>query len=243
MGIEDMSEEEFEAELERKNKSRLKNKIILGAALLAGSIGAAAFTAYALKERMEGIRNISVEASVPRHPKQIIERIVNDTNTPEDAFSFVRDNIEFPKNYDRDRFGYEYWSSLQEMYGLGKGDCEDGAIGFAALLSDNPEYNITLAAFSKEGYDGHMIALYRNNESKWGIVSFNKLIPETGELSAAMYKAVFNTADKAVRAYSNGNYDSYYTVEFNAEQLKYGRNLQDDEKVRSETINLRQANN
>jgi len=73
--------------------------------------------------------------------------------------------------------------SMQESYALGYGDCAEGALAFAALLSDNPEYttkfitikqnNELLKQESQENENiSHLIVVYKK-QNKFGMTSFN----------------------------------------------------------------------
>ncbi|MBU2589771.1 MAG: hypothetical protein KKB39_03320 [Nanoarchaeota archaeon] len=84
--------------------------------------------------------------------KQELEKIILKENTPKKAFERIKKDIQFTHYKEGDEVLKAYpgkellhrWYSLQELYSVGAGVCIDGAIGFCALLSDNPEYECKL---------------------------------------------------------------------------------------------------
>ncbi|MFA5887085.1 MAG: hypothetical protein WC852_00010 [Candidatus Nanoarchaeia archaeon] len=240
MDVEKQSEEEFEIFLENNRKKTVKNKIILGIGLIAASAGIYSLSAYALCKNAEYVRDSAIEASVPRLEKSIIERLNAEVTNPLEAFAMIDNDIDFLPKFDESRFLKDYWSSLQETYGLMKGDCEDGAIAFKALLLDNPEYQVELVSLNKRNNienSGHMAAAYRDaNTQNWGIVSFNTF--KDGEFANRLLKPIHRTLNEAVEAYAKGRFDSWNTVEISNENLKFGRNLADDVESISEEHRL-----
>jgi hypothetical protein len=164
----------------------------------------------------------------PKHSREQIEEIVNSVNTPEEAFEKIKADIKFSN--ESNLLGgclLDRWMSLQETYALGCGDCMEGIINFAAMLSDNPEYDvqIIIATHKKDENDGHAIGLFYKEKpnNKWGIVSFND---ERGEKRSLYYRAKYNTIKDAVSGFCNGLCKDYAIVTFSPEELKFGKALQ-----------------
>lgn len=162
----------------------------------------------------------------PKHTREQIEEIVNSVNTPGEAFEKIREDITF--SYAGDWLSgclLGCYRSLQETYALGNGDCSEGAVSFAAMLSDNPEYDVQIVFLPpKEGKIwGHMAALF-TEEGKWGLVSFNDINGE--ENRSVFYPAEYNSIDEAVTDLCSEEYEQYTLVHFTPEELKFGKALQ-----------------
>ena len=237
MDVEKQSEEEFEIFLENKRKKAVKNKIIGGISLVAATIGIYAFSGYALCKNAEGVVETAIENSIQRPPSETIEKLVLDATTPKEAFDRISEDIAFSRHFDTNRLSRDYWSSLQETYGLRAGDCEDGAIAFKAMLSDNPEYEINLVHLNLDNNtlekQDHMVAAYKDaNTQLWGIASFNTI--ENEKIVNKLLIPIHGTIKATVEAYAKGRFDSWHIVEISNENLMFGRNLEDDVESISE---------
>lgn len=231
MRVDGLSDEEFETFLKKNRKKTVKQKVLGGISLIAGAIGIYALSAYALCKHAEGVVDSAIESSITRPPRETIEKLVSEVKTPQEAFDRIDNDIEFYPLFDFNRLTKDYWSSLQETYGLMRGDCEDGAIAFKALLLDNPEYRVELVSLNKGNNSienpGHMAAAYRDaNTLLWGIASFNAF--QYGQFVNKLLKPMHGALKQAVEAYAEGRFDSWNTVTISNENLLFGRNLADD---------------
>jgi hypothetical protein len=105
-----------------------------------------------------------------KYPIETFRELQKNVNDPLLAFLYIKETIKFIPNNDVINVGcMEYWSSALETLGTGFGDCEDGAILFYALLSDNPEFDVKIITLFDRG---HVIATYKY-KNKIGVVSFN----------------------------------------------------------------------
>lgn len=191
-------------------KGRFKR--FIGNSLFILGIGGASF--------LGGMYNVCMQEIKPRYDREQIEEIVNSVNTPRHAFEHVTDNITFP----RDEFIYETypgkycrrWYSLQESYTIKRGVCVDGAIAFAALLSDNPEYEAKIISV-----DGHAFNTYKK-DNKWSYVSFND---GKGWLNNSYFD--FKKYDSIEELVSDdfSDYENYLIMELDPEKLKFGKGI------------------
>ncbi len=116
----------------------------------------------------------------PKHTRKQIEEIVNSVNTPNKAFIKVSMDLIITKKAD-EITGCDIGKrtmSMQESYAVGYGDCVEGAVAFAAMLSDNPEYETQVYdvwGWIKNPECGHTVAVYKENDD-WGLVSFNSTV-------------------------------------------------------------------
>lgn len=79
-----------------------------------------------------------------KHSRKQIEEIIKEIKTPKEAFYRVSKDLIITEKADEIAgcgMGKRRMS-MQESYALGYGDCVEGALAFAAMLSDNPEYNV-----------------------------------------------------------------------------------------------------
>lgn len=225
MGLEDCSDEEFEKRLESRKKKRLKNIVLKAAAIITGTAGLYALAGYAICTRAREIKDYAVQESIPRPPKAFIEGLVAEISTPEAAKNRITEDISFSTYFDTERLSKDdYWASLQETYGLMEGDCEDGAIAFKAMLSDNPEYEVMLVKLRKSNTPGHMVAVYLDTAQElWGFIGFNA-VTEKGE-NYVFSSAKFTSMEEAIRGYAGDKFDTYSIMEFEDEALLFGRDL------------------
>jgi hypothetical protein len=173
-----------------------------------------------------------------RHSQDQIEEIVGAVGTPREAFSRIEEDIVFQGEHDaRYCRCSDRWTSLRETYALGSGDCEDGAIAFAAMLHDNPQYDVRVVQLMGRrkktseavgGSAGHAIAVYREN-SRWGWVSFNDWRKKR---CCWFSEPTYSTIREAVDAFNGGEFSYYRVVALSVDDLLYGRALQErkDEK-------------
>jgi len=242
MDMEKQSEKEFETFLEKNRKKTAKRKVLGGISLIAGAIGIYAFSAYMLCKNAESIRDVANENSISRPARETIEKLVTEATNPQESFVMIDTDIGFSPDFDLNRLSKDYWSSLQETYGLMRGDCEDGAIAFKALLLDNPEYQIELVILNKGNNSiknpGHMVAAYKDVYTQfWGIASFNAF--QNGEFVNRLLQPIHSTLKAGVEAYAQGRkFDSWNTVEISNENLMFGRNIADDIESSSEKHKL-----
>ena len=162
-----------------------------------------------------------------KHSKKEIEDIVNDIDSPGEAFFRINKDILFEEGHDpkvlhcKDR-----WTSMQETYALGSGDCEDGSIMFKGMLINHPEFEVEIIWLipklnPNKKIKAHVINTYKEN-GKYGYVSFNE------RNSNRFHAAIFEDKDSAIRAfnkYFNKVYEKYTEMEFTNEELKFGKNL------------------
>ena len=173
----------------------------------------------------------------PRHSQTEIEEIVGSVSTPLEAFTRIEEDIVFHGEHDA-RFCRcsDRWTSLRETYALGSGDCEDGAIAFAAMLCDDARYQVRVVQLMGRkknseavgGSAGHAIAIYREN-SRWGWVSFNDWRKKR---CCWFSESTYETIREAVAAFNGGEFSYYRVVALSKDDLLYGYALQDrkDEK-------------
>jgi hypothetical protein len=174
----------------------------------------------------------------PRHTQEEIDEMVGAVRTPLEAFARIESDVVFHGEHDA-RFCRcsDRWTSLRETYALGTGDCEDGAIAFAAMLHDDDRYDVRVVQLMGRkkknseavgGSAGHAIAVYREN-SRWGWVSFNDWRKQRCCWFSAPAHA---TIREAVDAFNEGEFSYYRLVGLSAEDLLWGHALQEkkDEK-------------
>jgi hypothetical protein len=167
-----------------------------------------------------GMYTVCMQEIKPRYDREQIEEIVNSVNTPRHAFEHVADNITFP----RDELIYETypgkccrrWYSLQESYTIKRGVCIDGAIAFAALLSDNPEYEAKVILV-----EGHAFNSYIKNK-KLSYVSFND---GKGWLNNSYFDFEKYDSLKELMSKEFSNYEDYLPMEIDPEKLKFGKGI------------------
>lgn len=223
-------------EIEEFRKRERKNRILTGIAAAAIVTGITAGSAYACGRWNETRKNIitaieqenAEEAARKEDEKRnSIEQIVLEAQTPEDAYLRIGMDIAFSPDNDKTLYSGDRWSSLAETYSTRTGDCEDGAIAFAAMLSNNPEYEVRLILLKRNPaikIPGHMMAVYQERQlGTWGYVSFNEGT-ETG-VGSAMENPLYGSIDSAVREYNNGSFVSYQIFDFSAEEMKFGMDL------------------
>lgn len=240
MGVSDISDIEIEA----FKKRRKRILILTGIAAVSIAAGLTATSVYACerwneirKEAIEVIEQENIEqenrrmaeeaAKKEAEKRESIEQIVAEALTPDDAYLMIETAITFSPTYDYKFAGMDKWSSLEETYFAGIGDCEDGAIAFAAMLSDNPEYEVRVVYLKRSAaspYEDHMIAVYKDKQlGTWGYASFNENV-DAGIVSV-MENPLFGSIDKAIREYNDGSFAAYQLLEFTAEELKFGTDL------------------
>jgi len=154
--------------------------------------------------------------------------------TPREAAEYVASRVSFSGGHDGCVTGCpDRWSSLTETLALGSGDCEDGAIAFAALLVDDFEYEVKVVALqpapARPGRpaagSGHAIAVFgRIRTGLWGWVSFNDW---EGQKPYHFQEEKYPSALAAVAGFSGGWYDRYVFVELPRCMLERGRGLQE----------------
>lgn len=199
-------------------------------ALLVAGCASAIATACVTGAKTDGCEKIAV-----KHTRAQIEEVIKDEKSPESASEWIKDNVKFEAS-DALIYGPccdDRWTSLQELMAVGKGDCEDGAIAFKALLSDNPEYEVKvvrLFANQPRNDRGHTVAIMEyKQQGKWGYASFNDFRGDTYKLSGpafeSMEDAIANVYPEMFREYS--------IVNFSDKDIKFGRVLQDKLKESS----------
>ena len=161
------------------------------------------------------------------YTEDYLENIVKENNTPKDAFDTVAKNIKFifddASFEDMPGKQCNRWYSLQESYSLGKGVCSDGAMAFAAMLSDNPEYSVQLFSLTPmEGTDGHALAVFREN-GKWHYVSFNDGKGKDNNYSYFSPESYESVPELLKENFSH--YKDINRIEYTPEQLKFGMSM------------------
>jgi len=162
------------------------------------------------------------------HSKNEIEGLVKLVETPQEAFNVIDKikKIKFTEGHDTINFTRDRWCSLRETYSLGTGDCDDGAIAFCALLSNNPQYKtwfVWLVPPENSNISGHAMAIFEDR-GKWGYASFNHIGFRTNY--NVFNPAQYNSIDELIKNFSLGDYEKYSLVKFSEEDLKFGRALQ-----------------
>lgn len=165
------------------------------------------------------------------YSREEIEKLVNLNLNPKEAFDEVRINMMF-SGWSELSLGLclDRWLSLQESFSLGEGDCEDGSIAFAALLSWNPEYKAAVIGLHykddpldpKDDRIGHSITLYKEN-NLWGIASFNDYENGNGYV---LFPPRYKSREEAITKFSKGRFHAYSVIPFTPEELKHGTMLQ-----------------
>ncbi|MDD4877720.1 MAG: hypothetical protein PHO02_01635 [Candidatus Nanoarchaeia archaeon] len=224
MGVDGLSDEEFECFLQKEQKKNKRKRIILGISASAAVLGIYAAGGYAICKHAERMHEGMIENAIPRMPIEEVIAIVDEVKSPLEAFARLNKDIKFSPQFDLNHLGMDYWASLQETYGMLQGECEDGAIAFKAMLSDNPEYQVELVYLQskKENIPSHMIAAYSEG-GLWGIVSFNNI--EEGENVSRLFAPVYTTMQNAIESYAEDRFKSWRTVEISSSSLISGRNL------------------
>jgi hypothetical protein len=184
------------------------------------------------------LENPCKDRIMARHSQDEIEEMVGSVDTPLKAFTRIEEDIVFYGEHDA-RFCHcsDRWTSLRETYALGSGDCEDGAIAFAAMLHDDARYQVRVVQLMGRkkknseavgGSAGHAIAIYREN-SRWGWVSFNDWRKKR---CCWFSESTYETIREAVAAFNGGEFSYYRVVALSKDDLLYGYALQDrkDEK-------------
>ena len=228
-------------EIEEFRKKRRRGNILTGIAAVSLVVGLSSAGAYACSKwndiRKDVISAIDREnALYAEEKRQQLEEIVSEIKTPEEAFARINLNVAFSTDSDIKLYGADRWSSMLETYSTQKGECEDGAIAFAAMLSDNPEYEVKLVYLKidpavKEIYRkkdptiqqlDHIIVVYQEKQlGTWGYVSFN----EEGEDASKMENPLYGSIDSTVKAYCDESFISYQILDFTAEDLKFGTDI------------------
>lgn len=189
--------------------------------------------------RQQGLCFSNIESNITREE---VDRLVSEVKTPIEAFENVKRRIKFGRGPYNQVLWEELfmgrrcnrWHSMTESYSLGKGVCIDGAIAFAAMLSDNPEYAPKLLSLTpKEGrgsqFNKHAIAAFTEN-GKIGYASFND--PDGKENLSYFHPAEFSSIEEMVSKIDNKGYGSYKIVELDSETMKYGRKIDGNEVKR-----------
>ncbi len=220
--------------------STLKNKIFTTTFSIAMTLGFSSIISYKiLHDIMPETRKIQ-----KKHSNEKIEGLVKLVQTPKEAFRSIDKQITLQD--DEILFNSDRWLSLSESYSTKAGDCEDGAIAFCALLSDNPEYETKLAWLKKDDKKrSHIIAIYKEG-GKYGYASFNNRILKYkfsifsdnifdslnrlrksmgphfrfNYLNDAKYDSIEELMETSFRYYTH-----YGFLEFHELRLKFGRDL------------------
>ncbi|MBU2589777.1 MAG: hypothetical protein KKA65_00790 [Nanoarchaeota archaeon] len=160
------------------------------------------------------------------HSRKQIQNLVKLVETPQEAFDIIDKRITFTEDHDDKNFTRDRWCSLRETYSLDTGDCDDGAIAFCAMLSDNPQYKtwfVWLMPPEDMYISGHAIAIFEDR-GKYGYASFNHVsfLKNYNVFQSATYDSI----DELIREFNFGSYNQYALIEFTEETLKFGRALQ-----------------
>ena len=139
-----------------------------------------------------------------------------DINDPFLAFIYIKDLVKFEKDNDYKELGcFDYWSSSLETLSSVTGDCEDGAILFAALLADDQKFNVKVIFLKSVG---HVVASFEEN-GKVGIISFNDNSPER----STFFPPIYSTVDEyLMRIYKNDKLVEYSYLDFAEEEMIFG---------------------
>jgi hypothetical protein len=197
--------------------------------LTLGVSSAAAYGCHQWNETRKNIASAIEQENTlyAEEKRQQLEEIIYEIKTPEEAFARINMDVAFSKGSDIRLYGADKWSSMLETYSTKKGDCEDGAIAFAAMLSDNPEYEVKLVYLKRDPIlkeADHMLAVYREKRlEKWGYASFNEITDEPNV--SVMENPLYGSLDSAVKSYCNETFVSYQILDFTAEDLKFGTDI------------------
>lgn len=165
-----------------------------------------------------------INEELDKFDKEMLEDIIAGEATDEDSF----DRVCIPTEWvpDSDVFNCstkdcDRWLSASEFFMLEQGDCEDGAIAFKVLLSDDPDYEVKLIWVVGEFETGHMIAVYKY-KGLWGYVSFN--VPYI-DRHCDMVPPYMHTYEEVLKDCWY-HYDYYTEVDIPLYELKYGQNIE-----------------
>lgn len=101
----------------------------------------------------------------------------------------------------------EYWPSFKRIHKRKRGDCDDGAIAAAAILSDDgfPPYILCLSRGS-DNKSGHAVFLYKDKRGLFGSMGINA----REDTYMPTHKTTnINGLIDALNAISNDNYKTY----------------------------------
>lgn len=224
-------------EIEEFRKKRRRGLIITGIAAVSLIAGISSVAAYACSKWSELRENVisavdKENAQYEEEKRQQLEGIVSEIKTPEEAFARLESDIVFSPGSDIALYGTDRWSPMLETYSAKKGECEDGAIAFAAMLSDNPEYEVKVVYLKRDPAvkePDHMIAVYQEKQlGTWGYVSFTEGVDATINPAVGfsiMENPLYGSIDSAVKEYCDESFVSYQIMDFTADDLKFGAHI------------------
>jgi hypothetical protein len=185
---------------------------------------------------------------VPKHTRKQIEEIVNSVNTPKEAFVKVSMELVITDKADKIAgcdLGLRIMS-MQESYAVGHGDCAEGAVAFAATLSDNQEYKVkTYRVWGLvENPDmGHIVAVYKEHND-WGMASFNNLIQSDMASAIVLLRNIYFFKEAMIyydNRYPDGIYNFITKAKFESIDeafTEFSTACNDGKKVKYKLLNL-----
>ena len=137
-----------------KNKFRktLVSLVIAGCLSLGSKAEASIFT--------KSLYDYIKDAVNSRRHEESYQEVIQLISSPDEARDFMSHNFSYKsdkENYGRD----DFWSSFRNSYEKGGGDCEDYAIAYASLLSDDAYPPVILVMEGKK--KGHTVFVYQEN--------------------------------------------------------------------------------
>jgi len=163
----------------------------------------------------------------PAYPKIVIEELVENVKTPEEAFNMTYALLKFPNDNQKLKAQLKFcngegYYSLLESLSVGGGVCRDGAIAFCSFLSNNPEFKCQIIALYDNQWNktakNHAIAIFQEN-GKQGYASFND---DTTGKGSVFQNAKYNSINHLLGVEFK-MFKSYAKIELTPEEMKFGR--------------------
>lgn len=111
--------------------------------------------------------------SDPGRAENALERIARIHSTPERLANFLNAHLTFHE--DQALFGQvDYWQSPEEVFRLGKGDCEDYALLASDLLARQGVRTFVFSLYGKNGY-AHTVCVFVQG-GRYGILNQDRLV-------------------------------------------------------------------
>jgi len=213
-----------------KKRSKLRTAVMVAWLALAG---------YACNTLVQGnvIRDIERDFGMIPDPykNMSLERVVKQVTTWEEAEQYIMAHLRY--KYDKDNFGQNHIeASFEEIHKRKVDDCDGGAVAAAALLSDNPRYEVyRMRLVMKDSIDhiddfieslgmtspfaNHAVSIvYDKDTMKFGALGINAadcIKPEFDSIGE-----VFNKINTAFLY----NFGDYELSRYNPSNIMHGKN-------------------